>query len=698
MNKDFLRNLIIAGAVFFLVLSVTNYFVPPPKPPAKPQDEVPVPILSGPTADGSPSPAPEGTPPATGYFVDEAPEVATLVIGATFDGTDPKAKSEVDPYRMRLRLSNIGASIESAEVTDHKASLLKPDRYRLLAPIGLDDATAYRSLAIEKINVGVADANGQISSRTDIPVRTRRWHVLSQEETEQGVEVTFGLDVLKDGQPFLQLVRRYSLPRQPKADGRRDLIVDLTIRNLTDRSVDVVAAYLGGLGLTKEDTRTDDRVIDYGLKAGDAVTGARLHASAVPQVDSSIKPIYSEATAEAGQRLVWAATANKYFTCTIAPLNESRDALATDLAAVDAVAVDPSSADAADVTARFVSRPLSLAAGGVRTLPLAVYLGEKNGRAFKKVEDYSSRNYYHQVGADVGWCTFAPLVELMVALLNAVYRVFPNYGVAIFVLVLIVRFILHPVTKAGQVNMVRMQKQMEGLGPKMAELKKRFGNDQQKYMMEVRKLQMTEGMNPAGQLLTCLPMLLQMPIWVALFISLSHNIAMRHQPFVFWIKDLTAPDALFVFSTPFSIPLMGVIHSFNLLPFLVAATNLIQQKTMPKPKPNPSMSEEQKQQQAMMQKMMPIMAVLMLFIFYSMPSGLTLYVMSSSILGTIEQWRIRVHVREREAAGTLHKPKKPGGPDRPKGTGMMARLMARMEAAAEEAKKAQQQPGGKVRK
>lgn len=696
MNKDFLRNLIVAGAVFFLVLSATNYFIPPPKPPTAPQGGD-MPGAAGDVgATAAAAPTIGGSAPPEGFSIVEAPEPLTLVVGATFEGTEEEMKPSDDPYRMRLELSNIGASIESAEMTDHKATLRESDRYQLLSPVGPDAATAFRSLAIEKINIGVPDATGRIASRSDIVVRASRWLLLANEEKPDGVEVRFGLDILRDGAPFLQLERRYFLPKQPRSEGRHDLVADLTIRNQSGAPVDVVVAYLGGLGLTKEDTRTDDRVIDYGLKNGDAVVGERLHVSAVPQQDNPIKPIYAEATATSGQKLAWAATANKYFTCTVAPLSENRDALAGDLVAVDAVALDPTSADAADVAPRFVTRPLLLAEAGSRTLPLAVYLGEKSGRSFKKVPEYSARNYYHQVGADVGWCTFAPLVELMVALLNAVYRVIPNYGVAIFVLVLIVRFILHPVTKAGQVNMVRMQKQMESLGPKMAELKKRFGNDQQKYMTEVRKLQMTEGMNPAGQLLTCLPMLLQMPIWVALFISLSHNIAMRHQPFVFWIKDLTAPDALFVFSSPISLPLMGAIHSFNLLPFLVAATNLIQQKTMPKPKPNPSMTEEQRQQQAMMQKMMPIMAVLMLFIFYSMPSGLTLYVMSSSILGTIEQWRIRVHVREREAAGTLHKPMKQGGG--PKGTGFMARMMARMEAAAEEARKTQQQQGGKVRK
>jgi YidC/Oxa1 family membrane protein insertase len=152
-------------------------------------------------------------------------------------------------------------------------------------------------------------------------------------------------------------------------------------------------------------------------------------------------------------------------------------------------------------------------------------------------------------------------------------------------------------------------------------------------------------------------MVLQMPIWIALFLSLSNNIQLRHQACVFlpWVKDLTAPDALYTFATPLVIPLVGwELPAFNLLPIFVSVLMYIQQKLQPKPKPNPNASDQQRQQQEMMQKMGPMMSVMMLLIFYKMPSGLNLYIMFSSLFGALEQHRIRKHIKEKEAAGTLN--------------------------------------------
>jgi len=193
-----------------------------------------------------------------------------------------------------------------------------------------------------------------------------------------------------------------------------------------------------------------------------------------------------------------------------------------------------------------------------------------------------------------------------------------------------------------------------------------------------------------------LPMLIQMPIWIALYLSLSNNILMRHEGSMFlpWIHDLTAPDALYTFSSPITVPLFGwVLPSFNLLPLLVALFMYTQQKLQPKPAPNPNMSDQQRQQQEMMQKMMPMMSIMMLLIFYKMPSGLNLYIMASSLFGTIEQKRIRAHIKEREANGTLHKQEKPKTPKPQPASGGRRKpsFIQKLQTMAEEAQKAQTQ-------
>ncbi|MCH8150016.1 MAG: membrane protein insertase YidC [Planctomycetes bacterium] len=340
------------------------------------------------------------------------------------------------------------------------------------------------------------------------------------------------------------------------------------------------------------------------------------------------------------------------------------------------------------MTIRFITRRQKLDPRATVRYPVAIYVGEKDAKAFKTVEDYKRRNYYYQVSQGYGWCTFISLVELMIWLLNGLSALTRDFGVAIIILVLIVRTLLHPITKKGQVNMVKMQKKMQELAPKIEEIKKKYANDKARLNQEMMKL----NINPAGQILTCLPMMLQMPIWVALYISLSNNILIRHQGSVFlpWVHDMTVPDALYTFASPIIIPVLGwSIPAFNLLPLLVAVFMYTQQKLQPKPTPSPNMTDQQRQQQEMMQKMGPMMSVMMLIIFYPMPAGLNLYIMTSSLFGTIEQKRIRAHIKEQEEAGTLLKPKDVPVAEDGSGKPRKPSFMERMQKAVDEAQKKQ---------
>ena len=236
-------------------------------------------------------------------------------------------------------------------------------------------------------------------------------------------------------------------------------------------------------------------------------------------------------------------------------------------------------------------------------------------------------------------------------------------------LVVLVRICLHPLTKKGQVQMVKMQK----MGPAMQELKKKHANDKDKLNKEMMKFYKTQGATP---LLGCLPMVLQMPIWIALYTSLNASVELRHAAFLpVWITDLAVPDKIITFSGSFTIPLiggmMGPIGSFNLLPLLLCVAMYLQTKL--NPQMSGAASPEQQSSQRMMKIMMPAM---MLLFFYNMPSGLNLYIMASTSAGVIEQIVIRKHIRdreEREAAMETKvampgkyfrgkKPKKPKGP------------------------------------
>ena len=282
-----------------------------------------------------------------------------------------------------------------------------------------------------------------------------------------------------------------------------------------------------------------------------------------------------------------------------------------------------------------------------------MYWGPKLKTLFERDPTYVARHYLTVVSVEFACCwqglvvIIAPLADMLLWLLHALHYVLPNYGVAIIIMVLIVRVMLHPITKKGQVSMLRMQKQMQRLAPKTEALKQQYGSDRQKFGQEQMRMYREEGINPMTQMMGCLPMGLQMPIWIALYTMLNTTLELRHQPFVLWIRDLAAPDALIQFGVDSWVyhhsgwvPFLGPIDAFNLLPILLGITMYLQQRLMPKPASPTASTDQQKQQQMMMN----LMSVFMTFIFYNMPSGLNLYIGASSLFGALEQWRIRKHI------------------------------------------------------
>jgi YidC/Oxa1 family membrane protein insertase len=492
---------------------------------------------------------------------------------------------------------------------------------------------------------------------------------------------------LKESAPVIRLTRTFYLPQQSEESGRHDMWSVLEVESLSQDRHRIVLTLRGAVGVSSGNGQYAAPNLDFATVSGAGyVQGARKTLGELHKAPDMRLPLYRY-SADAQDRLSWLSIDNTYFAAIVAPLGPDRQSAAY-VAETAAHDLDKNALTMDDVTTSLVTTAQELSPGGRLTFPAQLYLGAKDRHAFREVPEYVARNYYYLLTAGVTWCTFSWLAELMIWVLNGLYFVVRDFGVAIIILVVIVRILLHPLTKKGQVNMVRMQKKAGEVSARVEEAKKKFGNDKARLQQETMRIYREVGINPAGQMLTCLPMLIQMPIWVALFFSLSNNVLMRHQPVhLTWIKDLTAPDALIPFSSPITVPLVGwQIASFNLLPILVAIFMYVQQKTQPRPEPNANMSEQQRQQQEMMYKMMPIMSIMMLFIFYNMPAGLNLYVMCSSLFGWLEQRRIRAHIREHEAAGTLHKPPKEKKEGEPR---QLPGWLQKLQKAAEEAQKGQ---------
>jgi len=217
----------------------------------------------------------------------------------------------------------------------------------------------------------------------------------------------------------------------------------------------------------------------------------------------------------------------------------------------------------------------------------------------------------------VGWIS-----PLMVGILEAFHSVVRNYGVAIILLTVLVRLALHPLTRMSQVSMRKMQL----LQPRLLEIQKKYKDDRQKQVQEQMALYRRYGVHPLSG---CWPVFLQMPVFIALFVTLRTAVQLRQAPFIpGWINDLSQPDT--VWRMPFSLPVLG--NSLNVLPFLMVGMWMLNQHFMPKP------ADPRAEQQQKFMKWMPILFAVML---YNFASGLLLYWTTSSALGTLEQWFIR---------------------------------------------------------
>ncbi len=437
---------------------------------------------------------------------------------------------------------------------------------------------------------------------------------------------------------------------------RHDLNVSLEIRNLTDKQHRVIITEGGPVGITSEGGFGPDQKVYVACRDNEGVVDLDSHTFKDVVKAESIS-LYKSSNLGTSP-LIWYGCGNLFFTCIACPVGPDGKAGVGVVANIDAIDIGGSNAVDDVANLRVVSQPLDLAPGSTRILAKQLFLGPKDREAFESAGngDYIRRNYISEIKEGYGSCTFTFLTDWMIRLLNWLESIFQNFGVAIIFLVIIVRALLHPVTKKTQINMVKMQQDMGRLQPKMEEIKKRHAGDNAKIQQETMALYREEGMNPLGQMLTCLPMLLQMPIWVALYSGLRNNVAMRGRGFCLWINDLTVPDNLLVFDNP----LFGKIESFHLLPILVGVMMFAQQKLMPKAKKDPKLTKSAASEQAeQMTKMMPYMSLMMIFLFYKFPSGLNLYIMTSSLIGAAEQVYIRKHISKSDLEGPKPKPIKP---------------------------------------
>lgn len=230
------------------------------------------------------------------------------------------------------------------------------------------------------------------------------------------------------------------------------------------------------------------------------------------------------------------------------------------------------------------------------------------------------RTMGHNLDKAVNFGMFDILARPCLWLLNFLHGYIPNFGIAIIILTLMVKLVLWPLGSKSYKSMNDMRK----LQPLMSEIREKYKDDKKMMNQELMGLYKTYKINPMGG---CLPMVVQIPVFFALYRMLYQAIELRHAPFFLWINDLAAPDRLFEFG--FSIPFMQPPFGIPVLTIVMGASMLLQQKMSPPPG-DPTQA-----------KMMMFMPIVFTFIFINFSSGLVLYWLTNNILSISQQYYIQ---------------------------------------------------------
>ncbi len=252
-----------------------------------------------------------------------------------------------------------------------------------------------------------------------------------------------------------------------------------------------------------------------------------------------------------------------------------------------------------------------IAPGSSYSLDCSIFMGPRSLSVLKAAGNDLDK------AINFGWVEI--IAKPCLYFMNFIYSFIPNYGIAIIILTIITRLIFWPLATKSYKSMNDMRK----LQPLMQEIRQKYKDDKARINQETMALYKTYKINPMGG---CLPMLIQLPVFFALYRMLYQAIELRHAPFFGWINDLSAPDRLFHFD--FKIPFMTEPYGIPVLTLIMGGTMLLQQKMSPQAG-DPTQA-----------KMMMLMPIVFTFIFINFPSGLVLYWLVSNIVSIGQQYYI----------------------------------------------------------
>jgi YidC/Oxa1 family membrane protein insertase len=334
------------------------------------------------------------------------------------------------------------------------------------------------------------------------------------------------------------------------------------------------------------------------LPFGKSATSRYLFSGAAVLADDSLQEIKTAKLAEAAKqitgRITWAAYEGTYFMTGVIPAEQEGQIVQL-------------SANGDKVSTVLTTDPVIIPPQGSRQYKYSIYYGPKKISILKQAGSELERI------VNFGW--FTVIAKPTLVLLNFIYRYIHNYGIAIILLTVFIKILFWPIAQKGMKSMRNMQK----IQPKIAKLKEKYKDDSARMNQEMMNLYKTYKINPLGG---CLPMVLQIPVFFALYKVLLQAIELRHAPFMLWITDLSAPDRLWA---GLHIPYLGGIPVLTLL---MGASMFLQQKMSPT-SADPTQA-----------KIMMFLPLIFTFMFLNFASGLVLYWLVNNLLSIGQQYMI----------------------------------------------------------
>lgn len=464
---------------------------------------------------------------------------------------DAQPLVQVSTDVLDIRIDPHGGDVVYAALPQHKESLNSTSPFVLM-----NDS---KSLSY------VARSGVELNGRTGVtftPEQTQ--YRLSDDQQTLAVD-------LKGEQNGVAIIKRFTFTR-----GQYGVKVEYLLNNQTDAAVS--ARFVGQLA--RDNSADPTNASGIGMHS---YLGAAFSTSESRYQKVSLSDIHSKKFKEIESQGGWVAMIQHYFVSAWVPSASDHNLYYTQVDRNDRA------------VAAFASNKTSIAAGQQADLSAELYLGPKT----KSQLDAVAPNL--DLTIDYGWLWF--LASPLFWLLSKIHGLIGNWGWSIVLLTCVVKAILLPLSAKAYRSMAKMRK----LGPEMNRIKEEHGSDRQKMSQEMMKFYQKEKINPLGG---CLPMVIQMPVFIALYWMLMESVELRHAPFMLWIKDLSAMDPYFI------------------LPIIMGLSMFLQQQLNPAP---------QDPTQAKVMKLLPIIFT---FFFLWFPAGLVVYWITNNILSIAQQYLI----------------------------------------------------------